>query len=292
MTMPTVLDKRHATVHTAAIDVKIMRLDKKQVTLSVFRQLDEELIFNADGTLRGTPWGRVNYTWKGNKNGTVFHVVWQDGDKLKRSPVPKPNTRAVDDWVLGTEIEEGLAAVHEARDAYYEWLDLLGTDSPEEVITLPRIDLGYYHADQNSTDSYIRRMGKEQRTLIYRWARFAGLSDEAIEDYPSWRELAEFLSEHLVDSDFCDRLMSQAPRVLMKKLVKGGWGVINRGKFAFSPLGDDDTHCKAISAILHEHTRNLQELYELEDERLTSLFEQFQQHVEEMGLLDQLFIAV
>ncbi len=82
------LNKNHAIVHTATIDVKVLRLDKKQMTLSVFRQLDEELIFTSDGTLRGTPWGRVNYLWPGCREGTVFHVVWQDGDKLKRSPIP------------------------------------------------------------------------------------------------------------------------------------------------------------------------------------------------------------
>jgi hypothetical protein len=82
------LHKNHAVVHTASIDVKIIRLDKRQLTLSVFRQLDEEPIFLSNGSLVGTPWGRVNYTWKGNPRGTAFHVVWQHGDYLKRSPVP------------------------------------------------------------------------------------------------------------------------------------------------------------------------------------------------------------
>jgi hypothetical protein len=82
------LHKEHATIHTASIDVKIIRLDRRQVTMSVFRQLDEDLIFSSGGTLRGVPWGRVNYVWKDNPKGTAFNVVWQEGEHLKRSPVP------------------------------------------------------------------------------------------------------------------------------------------------------------------------------------------------------------
>lgn len=83
------LDRNHAIIHTASIDVKIMRIDKKQVTLSVFRQLDEESIFHVDGSLRGIPWGRVRYRWSDNKAGTDYHVVWQDGETIKRSPIPE-----------------------------------------------------------------------------------------------------------------------------------------------------------------------------------------------------------
>src|SRR4051812_9584559 len=83
------LNRQHAIIHTATIDVKIMRIDKKQVTLSVFRQLPEESIFLADGSLRGIPWGRVNYLWGDQeKRKVAFHVVWQDGNKLKRCEVP------------------------------------------------------------------------------------------------------------------------------------------------------------------------------------------------------------
>jgi len=92
------LHKQHAVVHTASIDVHIMRLDKRQVTMSVFRQLDEESVFLTDGTLRGTVWGRVNYLWKDNPKGTAFHVVWQDGDRLKRCAVPDLIDVGYDRW--------------------------------------------------------------------------------------------------------------------------------------------------------------------------------------------------
>lgn len=75
-------------IKTATIDVKVMRLDKRQLTLSIFRQLEEDFIFSTTG-LRGKLWGKVNYTWAGCHPETAFHVVWQAGDRLVRGPVPK-----------------------------------------------------------------------------------------------------------------------------------------------------------------------------------------------------------
>jgi hypothetical protein len=100
------LHKDHAIVHTATIDVKVLRIDRRQLTLSVFRQLDEQLIFLGDGTLNGTPWGRVNYTWKENRENTAFHVIYQVGDVLKRSPVPEfspTNLCTAAEWVSDAE---------------------------------------------------------------------------------------------------------------------------------------------------------------------------------------------
>jgi hypothetical protein len=93
------IDKRHAIIHTASIDVKIMRLDKKQVTLSVFRQLKERKIFelefyqvgdswNPKVTLLGTPWGIVNYVWDKCESWTRYHLVWQDGNEIYWMSLP------------------------------------------------------------------------------------------------------------------------------------------------------------------------------------------------------------
>lgn len=85
------LHKQHAVLHTAAIDVKIMRLEKRQVTLSVFRQLQEQSIFDPDkepARLVGTPWGRVQYLWKGCPDWANYHLVWQFENQLRRMPLP------------------------------------------------------------------------------------------------------------------------------------------------------------------------------------------------------------
>lgn len=93
------LHRRHATVHTASIDVKIMRLDGKQMTLSMFRQLPEASIFDPDWVrydagpdkplrLVGVPWGIVRYVWEKSPVWADYYVVWSDGSTIYRMPVP------------------------------------------------------------------------------------------------------------------------------------------------------------------------------------------------------------
>lgn len=92
------LQKQHAVIHTTSIDVKIIRLDKRQVTLSVFRQLEEKSIFsNRMGeapSLLGVPWGLVRYTWKGSPKWTDRYLVWQECDKIYRMPLVSD----IDEW--------------------------------------------------------------------------------------------------------------------------------------------------------------------------------------------------
>lgn len=81
-----------ATIRTASVEVKTLTLGKKQMTLSVFRQLPREHIMDPDTmTLRGTPWGIVNYFWDGcgycKSDGEHLHVVWEKGGRLFRACV-------------------------------------------------------------------------------------------------------------------------------------------------------------------------------------------------------------
>lgn len=76
-----------ASVKTAAVEVKALTISGKQVTLSVFRQLVNEPLINPhDGTLFGTPWGRVNYFW-GDCEPDHLHVVWEKSRELRRACV-------------------------------------------------------------------------------------------------------------------------------------------------------------------------------------------------------------
>ncbi|MER6975991.1 hypothetical protein [Streptomyces carpinensis] len=86
------LSARNATITTAAVEVKALTISGKQVTLAVFRQLKEEPLIAEDGTLNGEPWGIVNY--HPDKCGDApehLHVVWQNGDELRRSAVQMPS---------------------------------------------------------------------------------------------------------------------------------------------------------------------------------------------------------
>ena len=87
-----------ATVTTATVSIKTITIDRRQVTLSTFRQVPERDIFDADAVV-GIPWGRVNYcpgklctvgTVHSNRNNHLGgevdhdHLLWQDGDTLYR----------------------------------------------------------------------------------------------------------------------------------------------------------------------------------------------------------------
>jgi hypothetical protein len=76
-----------AKVKTCSVEIKALAIRGKQVTLSVFRQLQEGCLVNHEtGALNGQPWGKVNYFW-GDCKPNHLHVVWQKGDELRRDCV-------------------------------------------------------------------------------------------------------------------------------------------------------------------------------------------------------------
>jgi len=84
---------QQAELKTATITVKALTIDKRQVTLAVFRQLQEEsLIDIEEAKFNGLPWGRVNYCpdKKACPDREHHHVVWQKGDELRRATVAVP----------------------------------------------------------------------------------------------------------------------------------------------------------------------------------------------------------
>lgn len=85
------LDSRIVEVRTTTVDVKVMRIGNRQLTMSIFRQipdkpLPEEFYYNfltnvSDGI---TVWGVVRYTWKESPYWAGYYVVWQQDDKIYR----------------------------------------------------------------------------------------------------------------------------------------------------------------------------------------------------------------
>jgi len=91
MTMTITVEE--AQIRTAAVEIKTMTVNGRQVTLSLFRQLkDEDLIEDTDAgfVLKGQAWGVVNYHPDAvcAKAAQHLHVVWQAGDELRRALVP------------------------------------------------------------------------------------------------------------------------------------------------------------------------------------------------------------
>lgn len=101
---------RDAQVKTASVEVKSLTISGKQVTLAVFRQLEEEPLIGELGEFLGLPWGRVNYhpdKCGSNRDGGDghIHVVWQKGEELRRAYVKPPRFRP-----FGSEATDALLA--------------------------------------------------------------------------------------------------------------------------------------------------------------------------------------
>jgi hypothetical protein len=98
------LSVEQVAISTATVQIKTLTLGRKQMTLSVFRQLPRlHPIDPATCELRGQPWGWVNYFWGDCRPvecneaaghivyGRHLHVVWQRGQELYRGCVhPDP----------------------------------------------------------------------------------------------------------------------------------------------------------------------------------------------------------
>ncbi|MDV9170941.1 hypothetical protein R6V09_12445 [Streptomyces sp. W16] len=104
------LTTQNASITTVAVEVQALTISGKQVTLSVFRQLQEEKLVAHDGTLNGVPWGYVNYhPDKCSETAAHWHVVWQSGADLRRSRVIRePRWKLLDspeaDQLIGTSV--------------------------------------------------------------------------------------------------------------------------------------------------------------------------------------------
>jgi hypothetical protein len=87
------LTPKSAQITTAAVAIKALTVNGKQVTLAVFRQLYNEPLYDRlTWEAAGTPWCRVNYHPDKCERDTIAHehVVWQKGEELRRARVDRP----------------------------------------------------------------------------------------------------------------------------------------------------------------------------------------------------------
>ncbi len=74
--MQPVLVER-ADIKTCCIEVRVVKIDRKQMTIAVFKQIPDRLIADPETLeLRGTPWGLIHH------NGV--YVLWQQDDTLRK----------------------------------------------------------------------------------------------------------------------------------------------------------------------------------------------------------------
>lgn len=94
--MPKVLNAENAQIITATVTVRALTIERRQVTLSVFRQLIEADIVDLDVMrLRGVGWGHVRYLIEQPPDRAI-NLVWQLGSELRRGIVQRYQDR----WTL------------------------------------------------------------------------------------------------------------------------------------------------------------------------------------------------
>ena len=78
-------------INTMQIEIKSMMVGKKQLSLSLMRQIIQEDLIDFDKLLfKGVPWGHVNYFWGDDKHRSypsAINVIWQKGNELRRSVI-------------------------------------------------------------------------------------------------------------------------------------------------------------------------------------------------------------
>ena len=87
MTDRAALARPMAALTTATVDVQVLRIGAKQMTLAVFKQLLR------DDDITGSMWGTVNYhhgSFNCDHRGEHRHVVWQKDDVLRHAVVWEP----------------------------------------------------------------------------------------------------------------------------------------------------------------------------------------------------------
>jgi hypothetical protein len=98
--MERILTTKEATVQTVQVEIKVLKVGKKQVTMGLFRQLKRRRLLDPETVqLHGVPWGHVNYRWEGDgrqdwRDDPYLHVVWQLGEALYRDVIyssPNPD---------------------------------------------------------------------------------------------------------------------------------------------------------------------------------------------------------
>lgn len=96
--MVRVLTAENALIVTATVTVRALTIEKRQVTLSVFRQLQEAPIVDMKTlTLRGVGWGHVRYLIDEQPDQAI-HLVWQKGSELRRGIVQRYMCRLKDSF--------------------------------------------------------------------------------------------------------------------------------------------------------------------------------------------------
>jgi hypothetical protein len=127
---------RNASIATFTVNVRVMQINNKQVTQSVFKQMDEQFPFvPPDWTPVGNLWGRVNYYFddcKGKDRNSHLHIVWDlDGQIYRTCLDSLPNSNDSVSAIMNScavyreKLSQTIAGLLYLRDRpVIEWIQL------------------------------------------------------------------------------------------------------------------------------------------------------------------------
>ncbi len=131
-----------ASIQTCSVEIKMVRIGGKQMTLSVFKQAPARQIIDPGVGLRGEPWGLVNYFWDGcgYRRGYPhdhLHVLWVSDGVLCRSCVGRVY------WDKG---QHGVMSEPKENAVLHAALSLRGDPAGIELVcgSKPSEDLNYH----------------------------------------------------------------------------------------------------------------------------------------------------
>ena len=64
-----------------SVSIKVIKVNSKGMTLSVFKQLPEKCLFDDDLNFNGNVWGQVNYRLPHQAINST-NLIWQEGNQL------------------------------------------------------------------------------------------------------------------------------------------------------------------------------------------------------------------
>ncbi|MFI6883699.1 hypothetical protein [Streptosporangium canum] len=117
------------------VEIRVLKVGGKQVTLSLFKQLREEPLISHEGTLNGTPWGIVNHhpdKCEPRSTLTHQHLVWisHAGELLRYSLYNKPTFDWPSNYTASTATFVCEAADRLLISNTHEWIHGRLTEPP------------------------------------------------------------------------------------------------------------------------------------------------------------------
>lgn len=101
MKRETVLHVSDVAITTATVEIQVIRIGAKQMTLAVFRQLPHKDIFDDWGSLLADPWGWINYDWNGPQQPFIYSydgVLYRCNVNIKECDSPKVLAQSKRQW--------------------------------------------------------------------------------------------------------------------------------------------------------------------------------------------------